>query len=92
MARAREVPEHPGGGRRLSELGLAVGPDHEQPLVAELASDEGEEQERLVVRPVEVVEDDDQQLRPHGGSQEHCHSVKQPESCRLGIQRLLARC
>ena len=58
----RLVPGQGGqrGRERLGDLRRAVGAEHEQRRVGELGKDVDEQGERLVVRAVQVVEDDEQ--------------------------------
>ena len=66
------------------QVGVAVGPDDREPAGPWIATDELQQPQRCLVRPVEIV--DDQGEGPGlGGSGEHIDDgVEEPEPCALG--------
>ncbi len=68
------------------ELHVAVGPEQEQTRGAELSGQELQEQQRGLVRPVQVVDHEGQRLHPGGVRQEGGDAVEEPEARLLGLE------
>ena len=65
-------------------LALAASRDDEQAGGTQLAGDEREQRERRLVRPVQILEHDEQRRARGGATDEARHRVEQPEP-RLGV-------
>jgi hypothetical protein len=63
-----------------ADLDVPVRAEGEDATLAQPAGEELQEEQRRDVRPVEVVEDDDQGLRGGGGAQEGVDAVEEPEA------------
>ena len=63
-----------------AQLDVAVGADHEQRAVAQLAGEELEQQQRGLVGPVQVVEDEHQRPRGGGAGEEARDRVEEAEA------------
>ncbi len=80
-----QEPVDRGAGR------VAVGGQHEEPGPVDLPAEVLEQSQRRLVRPVQVLQDDDQSLglgRRHEGLDGLDH---EPEACRGGVALVLAR-
>jgi hypothetical protein len=84
---ARETAERLEQRMLARHLDVAVGADHEQAGRAHLASEELEEKERRLVRPVHVVEHEDERLADRRGLEEGGDAVEEPEARLLGLER-----
>ena len=66
---------------------MAVGADDQQTAVAEFPRHEPQEQERGLVRRVQVVEHQHQRTRGRHALQECGDGIEQPEARPLGLER-----
>ena len=83
---ASELGQSLGQGVAAAQLDVAIGRDHEQPRRPELAGEELEQQERRLVRPVQIVEHQDQGRAPRGVAQEADHRVEEAKARLLRIE------
>ena len=82
---ALREPHRIGEAARLPmRLALAAGRHDEQASGTQLAGDEREQRERRLVRPVQILEHDEQRRTRGGATDEARHRVQQPEP-RLGV-------
>ncbi len=70
-----------------AELHVAIGADHEEPRRTHLARQELQQQERRLIGPLDVVQDEDQRLRAGGVPQKGGDAVEEPEARLLGLER-----
>jgi hypothetical protein len=77
LADPRDLGEEP---RRPLHLALAVRREQQGARAAELGGEKGEQQDGAFVRPVKVVEDEDDRLALGRAPQERRHAVEQPEA------------
>ena len=76
------------GGRRVH---VAAGADDHHPALGELAGDELQQQQRRLVRGVQVVEHEHERLHDRDPLQERRHGVEQAEARALGAGRGVRR-
>ena len=79
--------EHCGGIGVARQLGLARGAQHEEWHRSELASDEFEQPQRTDVRPVQVVENDQQRLGAGGRRERRDDPIEELEARAIGRAR-----
>ena len=73
-------------GMLAAELDVTIGADHEQARVADLARQKFQQQQRRFVCPVQVVEHDDEGMRPRRVAQKCGHALEQAEACLFGFE------
>ena len=83
---ARQVAERLEEGMLSAELDVAVRADDEEARAPHLAGEELEEQQRGRVRPVEVVEDEDEGLVGGRVAEERRDAVEEAETRLLGLE------
>jgi hypothetical protein len=76
-------------GQRMApvEVGVAIGAHDEQPRCAELLHEKLKEHERGLIRPMQIVEHEQQRPRLGDIGQRLAHGVEQPKARRLGVKR-----
>jgi len=72
-------------GMVAADFDVSVGTDQEDARVAKLPRQEREEQDRGSVRPMEIVEHEDQRPVCGGRTQQDCDRVEEAETCRFGF-------
>ena len=83
-----QVREHLGQRVAAAELDVAVGPDHEDPGVADLAREEMQHQQGRRVGPMQVVEDQHERVATRDVLQEGRDAVEEAEPRLLRIRRV----
>src|SRR5262249_33956366 len=69
-----------------SQFDIAVRREHEQPRAADLSGGELQHQQRWLVGPVEVVENEDQRPARARPPEEHHEAIEQPKAGLLGFE------
>ena len=69
-----------------TELGVAIGADHEHSGLGQLLGEEDEQQQRRLVGRVQIVEDDDERLAARGAAQEGGRRVEEAEASAFVIE------
>ncbi len=85
MRRPAQLAQHPGQRVVAAELDVAVGADDQQARGADLAGHVLEQQQRGLVGPVQVVEEQDHRAVARGRDQEARDRVEQPEARLLAL-------
>jgi hypothetical protein len=78
--------EHLGEGMGPVEVDVAVGADHEQAQVADVARQVAQQQQRWLVGPVQVVEQEYQRLRAGRVAQEPGHALEQAHALGVALE------
>src|SRR5262249_13627561 len=88
---AAERRQHLRERMTVLDVNVAIGADDEQSCVAHLSSEELQQQERRLVGPVKVVEQEHRGLRLRRSDEEARYCVEQAKARRLAIERLNRR-
>ena len=83
--RAHELRQRFGQRMLARQLAVAIGAEHAQPLLGEFADKEGQQSQRPGIRPVQVVEYQQQRLERRQPLPQLRHGHEEPEACLVAV-------